>query len=90
VSKSGVQPKPEALEDYFKLNYPVTLFAEPEGGYSVIIPDLPGCMSQGETLQEAMDNIEEARQLWIETALEYGDPIPLPSPKSVWQHLEHS
>jgi predicted RNase H-like HicB family nuclease len=32
-----------------------------------MIPDLPGCMTQGETLGEVVMNIEEARQLWIET-----------------------
>jgi antitoxin HicB len=42
---------------------------------------LPGCMSQGDTLEEAMMNIEEARVAWIETAWECGDAIPLPSVK---------
>jgi predicted RNase H-like HicB family nuclease len=41
--------------------------------------DLPGCISTGETLQEAMDNILEAKQQWLETAIQYNDPIPLPS-----------
>ncbi|MEG3845650.1 type II toxin-antitoxin system HicB family antitoxin [Microcoleus sp. herbarium19] len=41
--------------------------------------DLLGCMSQGETLSEAMENIQEARQLWIETAYECGHEIPLPT-----------
>ncbi len=43
------------------------------------IKDLPGCLTQGETLDETMDNINEARELWIETAYESGDKIPLPS-----------
>ena len=43
------------LEYYFNLAYPVTLEAAPEGGYFIQIEDLPGCYSQGETVEEAMD-----------------------------------
>jgi len=68
------------LTDYLNLNYPITFYPEIEGGYTVMIQDLPGCLSTGETLQEAMDNILDAKQQWLETALKYGDPIPLPSP----------
>jgi predicted RNase H-like HicB family nuclease len=41
---------------------------ESVGGYSVSVPALPGCFSQGETLQEAMENIREAGELWLEVA----------------------
>ncbi len=41
---------------------------EAEGGYSVSIPALPGCHSEGETLEEAMCNIREAAELWLEVA----------------------
>ena len=45
-----------------------------------MIRDLPGCMTQGETLSEAMKNIEETRELWIETVYDTGKKdIPLPS-----------
>lgn len=44
-----------------------------------LIKDLPGCITQGETPDELMATIEEARQLWIETVYEHGDEIPLPS-----------
>jgi predicted RNase H-like HicB family nuclease len=70
---------PSTLTDYLSLHYPITFYPETEGGYTVIIQDLPGCLSTGETLQEAMDNILDAKQQWFETALKYGDPIPLPS-----------
>jgi antitoxin HicB len=66
------------LEYYLKLKYPVTFEAAPEGGYFVQIEDLPGCYSQGETVEEAMEMIEEARQLWLESAYEDGLDIPLP------------
>ena len=38
------------------------------GGYSVSVPALPGCHSQGETLDEALANIKEAAELWLEVA----------------------
>jgi antitoxin HicB len=64
---------------YLSLAYSVTLDPDPEGGYVAHIKDLPGCFTQGETLEETMANIQEARELWIETAYEMGDPIPLPN-----------
>jgi antitoxin HicB len=75
------QIKPEMPQDYLNLSYPITLYPESDGGYTVMLSDLPGCMSQGDTLEEAMMNIEEARVAWIETAWECGDAIPLPSVK---------
>ena len=44
----------------------------PEGGYFVQIEDLAGCYSQGETVTEAVEMIEEARRLWLEVAYEEG------------------
>ena len=72
------QNKP-TLQDYFNLSYPVTFYPDPTGGYTVMIKDLPGCISEGETLEEAMQNIQEARETWLETAFESQDEIPLPS-----------
>lgn len=69
--------KVKSLEYYLSLKYPIIFDPESEG-YTVLIKDLPGCMSQGETLSEAMENIQEARELWIETAYECEDEIPLP------------
>ena len=42
------------------------------------VPELPGCVAHGETQEVALANAQEATQLWIETALEFGDPIPQP------------
>ena len=67
------------LADYLNLNYPITFYPEEAGGYTVIIQDLPGCMSEGDTLEEAMENILSAKKAWLETAWEYEDEIPLPS-----------
>jgi antitoxin HicB len=66
------------LDYYLSLKYPIIFYPESEG-YTAIIKDLPGCMSVGETLSESMENIEEARELWIETAYECGHEIPLPA-----------
>ena len=72
------QIKPIVLNDYLNLSYPITLYPEPDGGYTVMLADLPGCLSQGDTLEEAIANIKEAQIAWIETALECGDEIPIP------------
>jgi len=67
------------LERYLDLEYPALLVAEPEGGYTAFHPDLKGCAAVGETREEALADLEEARRLWLETAHEHGDEIPLPS-----------
>jgi len=74
--KAAIERKP--LEYYLGLKYPITLYIAPEGGYAVEIEDLPGCFSQGETVEEAVEMIEEARHLWLEVAYEDGQDIPLP------------
>ena len=72
----------QTLDYYLKLTYPITFYPDPDGGYVAEIKDLNGCITQGETIEEAVTNINEARELWIETAYEYGDAIPLPSSES--------
>jgi predicted RNase H-like HicB family nuclease len=42
------------------------------------VPELPGCMAHGMTQEDALRNAKDAIQLWIDTAKEYGDPIPEP------------
>ena len=42
------------------------------------VPELPGCMAHGDTQEEALANVKEAMQLWLDTAREFGDPIPEP------------
>ena len=79
LNQKNNQIEKQPLEYYLNLQYPVTLYPDREGGYVAQIKDLPGCLTQGETLEETMTNINEARELWIETAYESGDDIPLPS-----------
>ncbi len=49
------------------------------GGFAASVPDLPGCMSDGETPEEAISNVQDAIRSWIETARETGRTIPAPS-----------
>ena len=52
------------------MKFTVQLIPEDEGGYSVLVPGLPGCVSQGETRDEALDNIREAIGLYLEAVNE--------------------
>ena len=70
-----------------KLMYPFmtrVLLPEEGGGYLIEFPDLPGCMSDGETLQEAIENGQDALQCWIEAAAEDGQEIPEPGSSPTW------
>ena len=64
------------------LEYPVIISPLPSedgGGFSVVVPDLPGCMSDGETPEEAIANVQDAIAAWIEAAQDMGRPVPRPS-----------
>ena len=67
------------LAECLKCRYPVQVCECEGGGYFVKIPDLPGCMSQGRTVEEALANIREAKELWLAGALECGMEIPKPA-----------
>jgi antitoxin HicB len=57
--------------------YTILLDKDPdEGGYVVTVPDLPGCVTQGDTLDEAIAMAKEAISLYIETLIARGKPIP--------------
>jgi predicted RNase H-like HicB family nuclease len=47
-----------------------------EGGYVALVPALPGCHSQGESLEEAENNIKEAVEVYLESLISHGEPIP--------------
>jgi predicted RNase H-like HicB family nuclease len=57
--------------------------AEDGGGFVAIVPELPGCMSDGETEFEAIQNAQDAIQCWIEAAQETNRPIPEPRRRTV-------
>ncbi|NMA62651.1 MAG: type II toxin-antitoxin system HicB family antitoxin [Syntrophomonadaceae bacterium] len=69
------------IEFYLEQEYPIMLKRltdEDGGGWLAEIPDLPGCMSDGETQHQALENIEDAKLAWLEIALKRGQNIPLP------------
>lgn len=70
--------EPKELEYYLSLRYPVTVHPDPEGGFVGEIAELHGCMTQAETLDEIFKSLEDARQLWIKTAYDERQDIPLP------------
>lgn len=62
------------------MRYPVVI--EPgtdTAAFGVVVPDLPGCFSAGDTMDEALTNTEEAITAWLEAALDAGQEIPQPS-----------
>ena len=59
------------------LNYRIFLRKEPEGGYTVIVPSLPGCITYGESIDEAVKMAREAIELYIETLKSHGEDIPV-------------
>ncbi|WP_300999055.1 type II toxin-antitoxin system HicB family antitoxin [Methanoculleus sp.] len=58
------------------LNYRILLRREPEGGYTVTVPTLPGCVTFGETVDEAIAMAREAIELYIEGMLARGEEVP--------------
>lgn len=84
LNQKNKQSEKQSIDYYLKLQYPVTLYPDADGGYVAQIKDLPGCLTQGETVDETMENINQARELWIETAYEAGDDIPLPNHDSTY------
>lgn len=56
--------------------YKINLRKEEEGGYTVFVPSLPGCITYGETVEEAIDMAKEAIELYIEELQDRGESIP--------------
>ena len=68
------------------MRYPIAIETGTDThAYGVVVPDLPGCFSAGDTLDEAMDNAKEAIELWLEVAIDDGMAIPEPSPLQAHQ-----
>ena len=59
-----------------ELNYSVLFQKEPEGGYTVIVPSLPGCVTYGKDLEEARKMAREAIELYLESLKEHNEEIP--------------
>jgi predicted RNase H-like HicB family nuclease len=58
------------------MRFTVVLEQEPDEGFVASVPALPGCVSQGDTREDALRNIREAIELYLEDCRELGDPIP--------------
>jgi Uncharacterized conserved protein len=58
------------------LNYTVVFQKEKEGGYTVFVPMLPGCVSYGRNLEEAKKMIEDAIKLYLESLIAHNEEIP--------------
>jgi len=72
------------IDFYMNLDYPIILrkiSSADGGGWLAEIPDLPGCISDGETQQEALDNVQDAKRDWLEVAIERKQEIPVPNEK---------
>lgn len=65
-----------------KLTYPACFYPceEKEGGYTVVVPDLPGCVSEGDTLADAILMATDAASGWVLDELEDGNTVPTASP----------
>lgn len=67
-----------------QLTYTIRLEPADEGGYIVTVPALPGCMTQGDTFEEAVHMAREAIQGHVETLIELNQPVPHePDPRSL-------
>jgi antitoxin HicB len=58
------------------ITYTIELSPLEEGGFSVVVPALPGCVTWGDSFDHAVDMAREAIELWLEELQEHGEPIP--------------
>ena len=65
------------LLDMRTLSYRITLRKEPEGGYTVLVPALPGCVTYGKTVEEAIEMARDAITGYIESLIDDGEAIPV-------------
>ena len=61
------------------MRYPIIIHKDPESDFGITVPNLPGCFSAGSTMEEALQNAEEAILTHIEGLLLDNDPIPTPA-----------
>jgi predicted RNase H-like HicB family nuclease len=68
----------KTLEYYLSLPYPIELIPDEDGYWFARIPLLKGCMTNGANRIDALEMLDDAKKLWLETALSLGLPIPEP------------
>ena len=70
----------KTLNDYVAMNYRMEIVEDKEeGGFVISLPELPGCITCGETLETAIANILDAKKAWLEAAIEEGIEISEPN-----------
>ena len=76
----------KTIEDYMRLPYRLEIVPDTEeGGFVAGYPDLPGCLTTGETLADAATNALDAKRAWLEAALADGLPIAEPVGPPPWR-----
>lgn len=69
----------KTINDYMKMSYRMEIIEDKEeGGFVVSFPELPGCITCGETIEKAVANAEDAKRAWLEAAIEEGIEINEP------------
>jgi predicted RNase H-like HicB family nuclease len=69
----------KTIDEYMALPYKIEIMPDAdEGGFAARLPELPGCITVGETKEDALANIEDAKRAWLEAAMEDGQSIPEP------------
>ncbi|MCM0083529.1 type II toxin-antitoxin system HicB family antitoxin [Geomonas sp. Red32] len=81
IKKIKPVPPPHAFEEYMHEVSPLSV--EDGGGFLITFPDLPGCMSDGATVEEAVANGRDAFSSWVAAAVDMGRPIPKPTARPV-------
>ena len=82
----------KTLSDYMAMSYRMEIIEDKdEGGFVVSYPDLPGCITCGETLESAVANAVDAKKAWLEAAIDYSGQFKLRIPRSLHRSLvQHS
>lgn len=75
--------KNKTLDYYLSLPYAIQLIPDINGTWFAAIPLLKGCITQGDSREEALEMLDEAKLLWLETALDENMAIPEPEPLQV-------
>ena len=76
VTKKKISKHPAEVFQVITDSVVFELQPEPEGGYTVTVPSLPGCITYGKNFEEAMELIKDAMEGWLATAREENIPIP--------------
>lgn len=80
MEKQGKEKRKMNVDDYMKLPYRMCIDEDPDdGGYVISFPDLPGCLTCADTMDEIEEMADDAKRCWFEAAIESGYKIAMPS-----------